>query len=571
MELKKYQSFKNSVNELEVEINKLSALLTSLGAPKIQLNNEFETACNDDTDENHIIFPDWFKRSPYSRELPDFASMTAEQIERRDKFIDEWDTARFCIMKACGGVSRSAQKNDTANAYDFLNKGIVPAQHIKFPAWFKQSPYASELDDFLLMSADAIERHDKFANEWDLARFQLMIGKRRKGEYKVERINGVKTVFIKAPVVSAYWGTESPTETWPEVTQVQVPKEIIEQAISYTENDRNPLEALGGNYYRKFNRIMIDIFDLERAVCGWKYDSDNYEAQSLVDEVVNWLDENIGRNKYVGKFHVTEYAELLQERIYDLSYCGYTESSTVKNLARDIDHLAFRVCTYFGYFFENVKEDLGSEAEAALKELQENGMGFGSYYKLGMSDYYDFHDEYDEDDVDENDEPCEDKEFTNVFDVQETPAPPPAIYEYDDDYPFFELTGLKVVNYQTAIVLSLNISFEIFADSDATVVPLSITTKSAGCVNKTNSYSQVHRITEGMKHLSSFLVLDAKSKSDLCGKDIELAYYTSEMKLCTALYKCDMYGNFMFMDWKNRSMNETEIADYKSRLAKQSK
>lgn len=187
--------------------------------------------------------------------------------------------------------------------------------------------------------------------------------------------------------------------------------------------------------------------------------------------------------------------------------------------------------------------------------------------KPSVTDYYDFDDEYedDEDDVDENEKAVEEDDTEIILDPEKFNFSQEG-YEYDDEYPFFELTGLKVVNYQSAIIISMNISFESYAPSDAVIIPVSITTRSIGRVNSTNSYNQIHKISEGMKQLCSFLVLDAKSKSDLCGKDIELAYYTSEMKLCTALYKCDMYGDFMFMDWKNRNMNEREIADYNKRL-----
>ena len=60
--------------------------------------------------------------------------------------------------------------------------------------------------------------------------------------------------------------------------------------------------------------------------------------------------------------------------------------------------------------------------------------------------------------------------------------------------------------------------------------------------------------------------MSAKAKNDLGGSDIELAYYTSELRLCTAIYKYDIYGNFVFMDWKNRTMTSEEMADYNNRL-----
>ena len=115
------------------------------------------------------------------------------------------------------------------------------------------------------------------------------------------------------------------------------------------------------------------------------------------------------------------------------------------------------------------------------------------------------------------------------------------------------------------IILSMNLSFEPDAGENSVVIPVAITTKNQNSYTS-NSYNQVHKFSDGVKHLSSFLIMNAKTKSDLCEMNLELTYYTSEMKLCTALYKCDRYGNFIFMDWKNRRMTSKEIDDYNNRL-----
>lgn len=353
--------------------------------------------------------------------------------------------------------------------------------------------------------------------------------------------NSIKIYFKRRGFLPLSWDINPPILPCPSVAYIPVPKEIIEEALNYRPQKLPPISSYDEAYDLNFKYVMRDLFDLERQIC--------FRNQSLIgfsiESIISWIDENIESNRYEEGQYIIEQAYELYEKIFYLEESDFTDFQTLKSLVECVDEFAASVCTYYGVSFDKVKEDIGYNVSAALEYLCES----------------EFH----------LNEECEDIEFTEGitedYDINESENEyaDEQEFSYDDEYPFFEITGLKVVNYMDYIILSMNLSFEPDAGENSVVIPVAITTKNQNSYTS-NSYNQVHKFSDGVKHLSSFLIMNAKTKSDLCEMNLELTYYTSEMKLCTALYKCDRYGNFIFMDWKNRRMTSKEIDDYNNRL-----
>lgn len=78
----------NAIEKLKAEVRRLSETLAISASHYDDCDNENEdNTCSQGTSE-YIDFPQWFIRSPYSRELPYYPIMTEEEIESRDRFIN---------------------------------------------------------------------------------------------------------------------------------------------------------------------------------------------------------------------------------------------------------------------------------------------------------------------------------------------------------------------------------------------------------------------------------------------------------------------------------------------------
>ena len=60
------------------------------------------------------------------------------------------------------------------------------------------------------------------------------------------------------------------------------------------------------------------------------------------------------------------------QKIEDLDFSEHDYYSRVKRIAHDVDHLAFRISNYYGFFFNSVKEAIGKEAAAKYYDIQNN-------------------------------------------------------------------------------------------------------------------------------------------------------------------------------------------------------
>ncbi len=328
---------------------------------KFDIKSEISIECEDSEDDSCYEEEDSIEENN-SLDLTD---------EERKFFAREWNKTRFSILRGYA-------------YYIDLNKAHSP-EPIELPSWFKRSPYSSEIERSSISKEKKNER-DCFINEWDVARLKLITNIRDIksnsrdipiGNYKPENIYTISHF-------RASWTTNEPTQGWPEVRYSTVPGEIIEEAANYVEkNKKTNLESLGGDYYRRFSKIMDDIFCLEGLVCelGLGYNT-LFQIDSLLEEIIYWLDNNIGPNKFVGKFKVTEYAYHIQEKFEELKYCDKINASELGTLVHNLDHLAFRVCTYFGYYFKNVRNTIGIEAQLLYDKLQR--------YKGKLDNNFDF-------------------------------------------------------------------------------------------------------------------------------------------------------------------------------------
>lgn len=308
----------------------------------------------------NMMYPDWFETSPRSKDLPNRDEMTDEDAERYDEFADQWDETRLRIM--------IAQKSDDCNTRTNLETAI----------------------DY------------KTSTDCDTKQTAVMLGER-------VCLGNVYYIHSEIPLTVSHDIT-SPILPVPPVSHVQFPKRITEQAVHYRGNARSLFEAIGRDGYFQFERIMQLIFDLESLVCDYAENEQLYEQlESLAEEITNWLQINVGVGKFVGKYRITEFAEAILEKVHGYAGRNRVDYSDIRRLAHEVDHLAFRVSTYFGYSFHATKQEMGMEASQkydGLKDYRNSYFTYGAhfsrkedtdhYFLYAEDDYEDF--DYEEED-----------------------------------------------------------------------------------------------------------------------------------------------------------------------------
>ena len=243
----------------------------------------------------------------------------------------------------------------------------------KYPKWFETSLRSKNLPNCSEMADDYDERTAKFAAEWDAARFgilreaKIVLRKVKIGEIK--QGGRVWHIHSEIPLEISHETSKS-VLLFHSATHVDVPSQIMDK-VDHCKVHPSPFEELGSNRYFIFTHFMQMIFELKSIVNDFANDKELYDqVQSLAAEVVYWLENNVGYGKYVGKFRVTEFAENILQEIEDLAFGGYKRLSTVKEIEHDIDHLGFRISTYFGFFYETIKEVMEREDSKRFDDLQ---------------------------------------------------------------------------------------------------------------------------------------------------------------------------------------------------------
>ena len=273
-----------------------------------------------------------------------------------------------------------------------------------YPKWFKTSPRSKDLPIRAVMSDEEAERYDRFADEWDKTRFAFLNISRQKTTIKKVKNGKIKHVgrvwYIHSDIpLEVFRDTFETTVPILSETHVNISVRDINEALKYKNQNRDPYEELGSNRYDQFNHIMQMIFELEGIVCEFAYDKGLYDqVQSLAIGVVNWLEVNVGYGQFIGKYRVTEFAEMILQDIEELPFLNlkWGSLSPIKKIAKYIDHLAFRVCAFFGFFYRDIKDEMGRDAVKKYDKLRNYNKGYDTVNncRLYLEKYIE---EYDDD------------------------------------------------------------------------------------------------------------------------------------------------------------------------------
>lgn len=111
--------------------------------------------------------------------------------------------------------------------------------------------------------------------------------------------------------------------------------------------------------FAKKEQILTLLHYLKYSACG---EIDPFELESAASEVFEWLSLNVGYNKRLGKYSITEFAGFLYDEIYSLQY-GMSRKQ-IMEVFDDIDQLIFRVTRYIGLSNEDIAEYFSEEWDA---------------------------------------------------------------------------------------------------------------------------------------------------------------------------------------------------------------
>lgn len=156
---------------------------------------------------------------------------------------------------------------------------------------------------------------------------------------------------------------------WPADAVYEIPKEVINFALEYKESKYDVKINIKGNYYCDFLKLINLIFGLEAMLYGIIVGYFSiYELESSIDEIVDWLEINIGYNRktYYGN-KITEFAYYIQEEIYDLDYIEEITKRNINILVNDLINLEKRICAYFRYKYDLYREKYAQEANEFRK------------------------------------------------------------------------------------------------------------------------------------------------------------------------------------------------------------
>ena len=175
-----------------------------------------------------------------------------------------------------------------------------------------------------------------------------------------------------------------------------IPRNKLEEAINRAgAKQQRSLRRKEINEYELRNRMFIPIFALQDALKQYEYCKDNYEQiEALASEIMEWICRNVGYNKHVGKFSVTEYSEIIYERIVYLS--NETTKAEIRELITNVNHLLFRVCTYLGFDVDAIKEEYKYflEREYVYKQELAPQIVENDYSEDYWTDIYEMFDDY---------------------------------------------------------------------------------------------------------------------------------------------------------------------------------
>ena len=156
---------------------------------------------------------------------------------------------------------------------------------------------------------------------------------------------------------------------WPADVIYEIPKEVINFALEYKESKYDVKINIKGNYYYDFLKLITLTFSLETMLYGIGVGYFSiYELEYSIDEIVNWLEINLGYNRktYYGN-KITEFAYYIQDEIYDLEYCEEITKGNINILVNALINLEKRICAYFRYKYDLYREKYAQEANEFRK------------------------------------------------------------------------------------------------------------------------------------------------------------------------------------------------------------
>lgn len=118
------------------------------------------------------------------------------------------------------------------------------------------------------------------------------------------------------------------------------------------------------------DRTLQLIYQIEWELKDYYANGKNqYELLGNMEEVVNNISSLIGYGKRIGKFTITEFAEEIYDKILDLK--TWNEITDHTTLFGELEHLLFRVGTYFGKDLDDLEERFSYKALFSNEQLLE--------------------------------------------------------------------------------------------------------------------------------------------------------------------------------------------------------
>ena len=232
------------------------------------------------------------------------------------------------------------------------------------------------------------EYYDKFTNEWtDITKRLLLLKEKNKGKklhnskkyikpQKRTVIVSKKHLFSYPPErkisLSCYFGHK----TFPlDQMKNSIAKRNLENSRCHEDYDNNYTLI-------QISQIQNLLFYLKYATVG---EIDIFELTSSIEEVYEWLCNNVGYNKKWNFYSITEYAGEIYDEITSLP--SEINKSQTKTISCHIDHLIFRVFKYFDIseneriihfldewsLYEEYESDNSEWNDKRLKFLQSEG------------------------------------------------------------------------------------------------------------------------------------------------------------------------------------------------------
>lgn len=130
-------------------------------------------------------------------------------------------------------------------------------------------------------------------------------------------------------------------------------KEAINIAVerrTTTANNYSPDFSRG-----EYEEIIKKMFEVKRMIYSyekhWEFDF----IEDYVAEIREWMCHHIDKEERIGSYRIIGYAEELFDKIEQL-YFEDVYDAEIKELAREFEHLIFRVTAYFGDEYSEVLE-----------------------------------------------------------------------------------------------------------------------------------------------------------------------------------------------------------------------